>query len=114
MPGPKPRGARPSPRQTLLKSHAARSGQPFVGPGGYPRPCSAGPVPGCNGDMDRTHQQSELTPRLGRYDIDPEASRITFRTDHLLGLAPVRGTMAVRAGTVTVAEPLAESSVYAE
>jgi polyisoprenoid-binding protein YceI len=64
--------------------------------------------------MDRTQQHSELTPRLGRYDIDPEASRITFRTDHLLGLAPVRGTMAVRAGTVTVAEPLAESSVYAE
>jgi polyisoprenoid-binding protein YceI len=64
--------------------------------------------------MDRTQQQSVLTPRLGRYDIDPEASGITIRTDHMFGLAPVRGTMAVRAGTVTVAEPLAESSVYAE
>jgi polyisoprenoid-binding protein YceI len=51
---------------------------------------------------------------LGHYEIDPTASVITIRTRHLFGLGPVRATLAVRAGTVSIAEPLAESAVDAE
>ncbi|MGH3377153.1 MAG: YceI family protein [Actinoallomurus sp.] len=50
----------------------------------------------------------------GRYEIDPERSTVTFRTRHLFGLAPVRGTVAVRAGTVEVAEPITASGVRVE
>ena len=64
------------------------------------------------------HTEPELTavttPQLGRYDIDPDRSAVTFRTRHLFGLAPVRGTLAIRGGTVDVTEPLAGSAVYAE
>jgi polyisoprenoid-binding protein YceI len=35
-------------------------------------------------------------PQLGRYGIDPAHSAVTFRTRHLFGLAPVRGSSAVR------------------
>jgi hypothetical protein len=31
-------------------------------------------------------------PQLGRHEIDTSGSTITFRTRHLFGLAPVRGT----------------------
>jgi polyisoprenoid-binding protein YceI len=55
-----------------------------------------------------------LTQQPGRYDIDPSRSVVTFRTRHMFGLAPVRGTFAIRAGTVDVAEPLPDSAVYAE
>jgi polyisoprenoid-binding protein YceI len=64
------------------------------------------------------HTEPELTarttPQLGRYDIDPDRSAVTFRTRHLFGLAPVRGTFAVRGGTVDITEPLGGSAVYAE
>jgi len=53
-------------------------------------------------------------PPLGRYEIDPGRSAVGFRTRHLFGLAPVRGTLAIRGGTVDVAEPLAASIVHAE
>jgi polyisoprenoid-binding protein YceI len=55
--------------------------------------------------------QTQTTPRPGRYEIDTSCSTVTFRTRHLFGLAPVRGSFAIRAGTVEVAEPLADSSV---
>ncbi|MEU9479218.1 YceI family protein [Streptomyces sp. NPDC048191] len=54
------------------------------------------------------------TPRLGRYTIDPDGSSVTFTGRHLFGLLPVRGTFAVRGGTVEVAEPLSGSRVRAE
>jgi len=64
------------------------------------------------------HTEPELiagtTPRLGRYDIDPSRSAVTFRTRHLFGLAPVRGTFAIRGGTVDIAEPITESVIVAE
>jgi polyisoprenoid-binding protein YceI len=64
------------------------------------------------------HTEPDLTaattPQLGRYDIDPDGSAVTFRTRHLFGLAPVRGTFAVRGGTVDITEPLTGSAVYAE
>jgi polyisoprenoid-binding protein YceI len=53
------------------------------------------------------------TPRPGTYQIDPERSVITFRTRHLFGLGPVRGTFRLRAGEIRVAEPAAESAVRA-
>jgi polyisoprenoid-binding protein YceI len=76
--------------------------------------------------MDTTRDQAPATPRspgnpgtpgaprLGRYEIDTGSSTVSFRTRHLFGLAPVRGTFAVRAGTVDVAEPLSGSRIYAE
>jgi polyisoprenoid-binding protein YceI len=64
--------------------------------------------------MQTTHSLAAATPQLGRYQIDPDGSRVTFRTRHLFGLAPVRGTFAVKAGTVDVTEPLTGSRIYAE
>jgi polyisoprenoid-binding protein YceI len=64
--------------------------------------------------MQTTPRLAEATPQLGRYQIDPGGSSVTFRTRHLFGLAPVRGSFAVRAGTVDVSEPLTGSRIYAE
>ena len=51
--------------------------------------------------------EAQVTPRPGRYEIDTSCSAVTFRTRHPFGLAPVRGSFAIRAGTIDVAEPLA-------
>lgn len=64
--------------------------------------------------MQTTPKLTEAIPQLGRYRIDPGGSSITFRTRHLFGLAPVRGSFAFRAGTVDVSEPLTSSRIYAE
>jgi polyisoprenoid-binding protein YceI len=53
-------------------------------------------------------------PQLGRYGIDPAHSAVTFRTRHLFGLAPVRGSFAIRSGTVDVTEPVSASGIHAE
>jgi len=55
---------------------------------------------------------TQVTPRPGRYEIDTNCSAVTFRTRHLFGLAPVRGSFAIRAGTIDVAEPLPGASVF--
>ncbi len=55
-----------------------------------------------------------FTPQLGHYDIDPSRSAITITTRHLFGLAPVRATLAIRTGTVHIAEPMTASAIYAE
>jgi polyisoprenoid-binding protein YceI len=55
-----------------------------------------------------------LTSQPGRYDIDPGRSSVSFRTRHMFGLAPVRGTFAVRAGTVDLDGPGAGPAIYAE
>jgi polyisoprenoid-binding protein YceI len=60
------------------------------------------------------HDNTAVIPQLGRYEIDPAHSRIRFRTRHLFGLAPVRGTFTIRRGTVDIVEPIAESGVHAE
>lgn len=52
-------------------------------------------------------------PAAGRYRIDTERSTVTFTTRHLFGLAPVRGTFALRDGAISVTEPPAESAVWA-
>ena len=64
--------------------------------------------------MQTTSSLTEATPQLGRYQIDPASSSVTFRTRHLFGLAPVRGRFAIRAGTVDVTEPLTSARIYAE
>jgi polyisoprenoid-binding protein YceI len=66
------------------------------------------------GGMDAKQDQTMTTPRLGRYEIDTGRSTIAFRSRHLFGLAPVRGTFAVRAGIVDIGEPLTDSRVRAE
>ncbi len=56
--------------------------------------------------------EAQVTPEPGRYEIDTSCSAVTFRTRHLFGLAPVRGSFTIRAGTIDVAEPPADSSVH--
>jgi polyisoprenoid-binding protein YceI len=50
-------------------------------------------------------------PQLGGYSIDTSRSLVRFRTRHLFGLLPVRGTLAIRSGSVDIAEPLTESAI---
>ncbi|HEX6351642.1 YceI family protein [Actinophytocola sp.] len=50
-------------------------------------------------------------PTTGRYRIEPSETTISFATRHFFGLAPVRGTFALREGVVHVAEPVAASMV---
>jgi len=64
--------------------------------------------------METRQDHPATTPQLGRYEIDTGRSTVTFRTRHLFGLAPVRGTFAIASATIDVAEPLADSAVYAE
>jgi polyisoprenoid-binding protein YceI len=54
------------------------------------------------------------TPQPGHYTIDPDRSRITFATRHLFGLGPVKGSFAIRGGTVDAADPIAASTIHAE
>jgi polyisoprenoid-binding protein YceI len=58
--------------------------------------------------------EAQAIPRPGRYEIDISYSAVTFRTRHLFGLAPVRGSFAIRAGTIDVDEPLARSSAFVQ
>jgi polyisoprenoid-binding protein YceI len=59
-----------------------------------------------------TTDDTVQVPRIGRYAIDSRGSTIAFRSRHLFGLAPVRGTMAVSGGLV--ADPITDSSVQVE
>ena len=64
--------------------------------------------------METKRDPAGAVPQLGRYEIDTSSSATTFRTRHMFGLAPVRGSLALRAGTIDVAEPLANSRIHAE
>ncbi len=57
---------------------------------------------------------AQAAPEPGRYEIDTRCSAVTFRTRHMFGLAPVRGSFAIRAGTVDVAGPLTDPGIHAE
>ena len=61
-----------------------------------------------------TSPVAPATPQPGRYEIDTTRSAVMFRTRHMFGLAPVRGSFAIRAGTVEVAGPLTDPGIYAE
>ena len=58
--------------------------------------------------------ETRVIPQPGRYEIDTSCSAVTFRTRHLFGLSPVRGSFAIRAGTVEVAGPPTDPGIYAE
>jgi len=62
------------------------------------------------------HTEPQITqaPPLGRYEIDVSRSRVKFRTRHMFGLGPVRGTFAIRSGSADIAEPLADSAIHTE
>ena len=60
------------------------------------------------------HTEITQAPPLGHYEIDASQSQVTFRTRHMFGLGPVRGTFVIRSGSVDVAEPLTDSAVQAE
>jgi polyisoprenoid-binding protein YceI len=62
------------------------------------------------------HTETQITqvPPLGRYEVDVTRSTVKFRTRHMFGLGPVRGTFAIRSGTADIAEPLADSVIHAE
>jgi polyisoprenoid-binding protein YceI len=61
-----------------------------------------------------TSPVAQPAPQPGRYEIDTTRSAVTFRTRHMFGLAPVRGSFTIRAGTVDVAGPLTDPGIYAE
>jgi polyisoprenoid-binding protein YceI len=52
-------------------------------------------------------------PPAGRYLIDTERSAVTFTTRHFFGLGAVRGTLALRDGVISVADPVSGSAVSA-
>ena len=104
--------------RTLRKSYAGRQDPPFAGPGTRPAALPRrGPRGREMGGMDNAHQQhpaAATRPRPGRYVIDPASSAVTFRTRHMFGLAPVRGTFAIRAGAVEVTGGPARRAAHAE
>jgi polyisoprenoid-binding protein YceI len=59
-------------------------------------------------------QDQLAVPRLGCYEIDTSASRVTFKTRHMFGLGPVTGSFTIRGGTVDITEPLTGSAIHAE
>ncbi len=60
-----------------------------------------------------TSTETVTVPTAGTYRIDPGESTISFATRHMFGLAPVRGTFALREGVVHVASPAELSTVRA-
>ena len=63
---------------------------------------------------DQTIQSTPVqAPPAGRYVVDPSRTSVAFRTRHMFGLAPVKGRFRVDAATVTVAEPIEDSSIEA-
>jgi polyisoprenoid-binding protein YceI len=60
-----------------------------------------------------TSTETVEVPIAGAYRIEPGESAISFATRHMFGLAPVRGTFALREGVVRVASPVELSSVRA-
>nr|AKA59094.1 hypothetical protein [Streptomyces sp. WAC2288] len=64
--------------------------------------------------MDARWDHVTTTPQLGRYEIDTGNSWVTFMTRRVLGLVPARGSLAIRTGTIDIAEPLTDSSLTVE
>ncbi len=64
--------------------------------------------------MEATPHSDATAPRLGRYEIDTDRSTVTFRTRHLFGLLPVRGSFPIGQGIVDIADPHSGSRIHAE
>jgi polyisoprenoid-binding protein YceI len=58
--------------------------------------------------------QTQSLPAAGRYVVDPARTTVSFTSRYLFGLGSVRGSFPVRVGRLTVAEPLADSTVEVE
>jgi polyisoprenoid-binding protein YceI len=56
--------------------------------------------------------QVAVTP--GRYLLDPDNCRVSFRTRHLFGLGAVNGELRVDAGVLDVREPIEASTAHIE
>jgi polyisoprenoid-binding protein YceI len=54
------------------------------------------------------------SPQPGQYEIDVARSTVSFGTRHLFGLAPVRGSFAIKSGHVTIGEQVATCRIHAE
>jgi polyisoprenoid-binding protein YceI len=52
-----------------------------------------------------------MTPKPGRYRLDPTRTTIRFRTRHMLGLGAVTGEFGLRGGRIDVAESVSDSTV---
>jgi polyisoprenoid-binding protein YceI len=50
-------------------------------------------------------------PATGTYQLDPASTSIAFNTRHIFGLGPVKGTFALRTGSIHVAEQPTRSRV---
>jgi len=72
------------------------------------------PPTGGTADAASSSPAALAVPASGRYEIDTGHSAVAFRTRHLFGLAPVRGSFAIRAGTVQVAGPVTGSRIHVE
>ena len=70
------------------------------------------PAPG-EADVMTTTTAVPETLSPGTYRIDEERCLITFRTRHLFGLGPVRGTFRLRSGEIRLAEQVGHSAVRA-
>ena len=66
-----------------------------------------------DGDAGGMTTHDEPAPEPGIYRIDPGRSVITFRTRHMFGLGPVRGTLRLSAGEIRVAGAPQASTVRA-
>lgn len=63
--------------------------------------------------MTSTHPRQGLAataPAPGIYRVDPARSSVTFTTRHRFGLGRVSGSFQVRSGSVTITDPVADSS----
>jgi polyisoprenoid-binding protein YceI len=60
-----------------------------------------------------TSTETVEVPAAGAYRIELAESAISFATRHIFGLAPARGTFALREGTIHVASPVETSAVHA-
>jgi polyisoprenoid-binding protein YceI len=61
---------------------------------------------------DNLRTRNDIRP--GTYLVDADRSTVRFTATHVFGLKPVDGTMAVRRGTVVVADEPRRSTVSAE
>lgn len=57
----------------------------------------------------RVTSPTVLVPPAGVYRLDPRRCAVTFRTRHLFGLAPVRGSFEIADGQFHVADPVWDS-----
>jgi polyisoprenoid-binding protein YceI len=53
-------------------------------------------------------------PGIGSYRVDPGRSTVSFKSRHLFGLAPVKGSFTVRRGLIEVSDPIGGSRVQVE